>query len=99
MRQKPAPEPLRDELATATGLVWGHLNAQQPEEAYELARACLQLWPGDRGLALMAAYAAVELAEPFDLDALRRATSTDPARAADEAAWIALIERRAGAAR
>ncbi|WUR13070.1 hypothetical protein E7V67_025835 [[Empedobacter] haloabium] len=99
MRPKRAPEPLRDELATATGLIWGHLNAQQPEDAYELARGCLQLWPEDRGLVLMAAYAAVELAEPVDLAALRRDTSTDPARAADEAAWIALIERRAGAAR
>lgn len=97
MRQKRAPEPLRDELAVATGLIWGHLNAQQPEQAYELARGCLQLWPGDRGLILMAAYAAVELAEPVDLAALRRDASADPARAADEQAWIALIERRAGA--
>ncbi|WEF32221.1 hypothetical protein [Pseudoduganella chitinolytica] len=98
MRKKPVPEPLRDELTVATGLIWGHLNAQQPEEAYELARGCLQLWPDNRALALMAAYAAVELAEPVDLAALRRHAGTDPARAADEEAWIALIARRAGAA-
>jgi hypothetical protein len=97
MRHKPARDPLRDELTMAIGLVWGHLNAQQPEEAYDLARGCLQLWPGERSLSLMAAYAAVELAEPVDLAALRQA-GTDPARAADEAAWVALIEHRAGTA-
>jgi hypothetical protein len=98
MRHKPARDPLRDELTMAIGLVWGHLNAQQPEEAYDLARGCLQLWPAERSLTLMAAYAAAELAEPVDLAALRSQPVTDPARAADEAAWIALIERRIGTA-
>lgn len=97
MRHKPARDPLRDELTMAVGLIWGHLNAQQPEQAYDLARGCLQLWPGDRSLSLMAAYAAAELAEPVDLAALRSQAGTDPARAADEAAWIALVGRRAGA--
>ncbi|MFB9288445.1 hypothetical protein ACFFTM_08755 [Pseudoduganella plicata] len=82
----------------AVGLIWGHLNAQQPEQAYDLACGCLQLWPGERSLSLMAAYAAAELAEPIDLAALRSQAGADPARAADEAAWIALVERRAGAA-
>lgn len=97
MRQKPQRNPQQDELTMAVGLVWGHLNAQQPEEAYELARGCLQLWPDDRGLTLMAAYAAAELAEPVDVATLRSHVATDPSRAADEEAWIALIARRAGA--
>jgi len=98
MRHKPVRDPLRDELTMAIGLVWGHLNAQQPEEAYDLARGCLQLWPAERSLCLMAAYAAAELAEPVDLPALRSVANADPARAADEAAWIALVERRAAGA-
>jgi len=98
MRHKPLRDPLRDELTMAVGLVWGHLNAQQPEDAYDLARGCLQLWPGERSLSLMAAYAAAELAEPVDLATLRGQAGADPARAADEAAWIDLVERRAGTA-
>lgn len=98
MRPKLVRDPLQNELTMAVGLVWGHLNSQQPDAAYELARGCLQLWPGDRSLSLMAAYAAAELAEPVDLDTLRSQACADPARAADEHAWIALVERRAGTA-
>lgn len=98
MRQKPARDPLQDELTMAIGLVWGHLNSQQPQAAYELASGCLQLWPADRSLNLMAAYASAELGEPVDLEALRSNVNPDPARAADQEAWIALVARRAGLA-
>lgn len=96
MPQKPSRSPPRDELTLAVGLIWGHLNAQQPDDAWALARACLQLWPGERGLLLMSAYAAAELGEPVDMLALESKVDPDPARAAIEQAWIALVCRRAG---
>ena len=99
MRHQPALDSpdhtLKQELTMAVGLVWGHLNARQHDAAYELARGCLQLWPGERRLGLMAAYAAAELAEPVDMAALHGHASADPARAQDEQAWIALVCRRA----
>jgi len=98
MRPKLVRDALQDELTMAVGLVWGHLNSQQLGAAWELAQGCLQLWPGNRSLSLMAAYAAAELAEPVDLAALRSQAGADPARAADEEAWIALVARRAGTA-
>lgn len=54
------------ELILAVGLVWGHLNALQYEEAYKLGRGCLRVWPDDKRLLLMVAYAAVEVLEPLD---------------------------------
>lgn len=99
MRRKPRLPP-QDEWTMAVGLVWGHLQAQQPEQAYALAQGCLGIWPGERSLTLMAAYAATELLEPVDFVALRHfgaagpAGAADPAQAADVDAWIALLERR-----
>ena len=90
--------PLQDELTMAVGLVWGHLNAQQLQAAWDLAQGCLQLAPGHRALTLMANYAAAELGKPVDLAALHSPAADDPANAASVHSWIALIEHRAGVA-
>jgi hypothetical protein len=78
-----------EELALAIGLVWGHLNAGQFEEAYDLAQGCMRVWPTESRLTLMSAYAAVELLEPLDdetLAILHEAECRD---------WATLILRRA----
>lgn len=93
MRRRTPRDTSSDELTLAIGLVWGHLHAQQPEEAYRLAQGCLELWPDDADLALMAAYAATELAEPVDLARLRGIAAKSP----DAAAFATLVERRATA--
>jgi hypothetical protein len=66
MRRRKQREAISDELSVAIGLVWGHLNCSQFEQAYDLARGCLRVWPDETRLILMAAYAAVELLEPLD---------------------------------
>jgi hypothetical protein len=89
MRKKVKTQETPPELVIAIGLVWGHLNARQFEEAHALAKGCLRIWPDDRSLALMAAYAAAELLEPVDvrtLAGLRDATNEN---------WIQLVLRRA----
>jgi hypothetical protein len=86
MRDAPEPEQI-----LAIGLVWGHLSARQFDDALQLARACIQIWPDDRRFALMAAYAAVELAAELD-DSMRAALELDGATA-----LAGLIWRRAGA--
>ena len=89
MRPRQPRETRPADLVMAIGLVWGHLNARQFEEAYLLARGCLQVWPDERNLLLMHAYAAAEMLEPFDLSAL--AALDDPACAE----WVRLVGRRA----
>lgn len=89
MRKKVKNEEIQAELVYAIGLVWGHLNARQFEEAYSLAKTCMRIWPEDRSLALMSAYAAAEVLEPVDerkLTGLRDSASED---------WIRLVLRRA----
>lgn len=89
MRKKVKSEEIQAELVFAIGLVWGHLSARQFEEAYSLAKGCMHIWPEDRSLALMSAYAAAELLEPVDerrLAGLRDSSSE---------AWIRLVLRRA----
>jgi hypothetical protein len=81
--------PAAPEQALAIGLIWGHLNARQFDEAYQLARACSALWPDDQRLALMAAYAAVELAAPLEDDMVLAM------KTAEASAWTSLIWRRA----
>lgn len=88
MRKRKSSATLSSELVTAIGLIWGHLNARQFEEAYLLAKGCLAVWPDERNITLMYAYAAAEVLEPVDLkkiEALRDA-STD--------SWIRVIQRR-----
>lgn len=78
-----------DELVAAIGLVWGHLSTYQYEEAYQLAQACLHIWPQEKRLVLMRAFAAVELLEPLDdetMAVLEQAECQD---------WVALVRRRA----
>ena len=90
--------PMQEELTMAVGLVWGLLNSQQLQAAWELAQGCLQIAPGHRALTLMANYAAAELGKPVDMAALRTPAADDPSYAANVNAWIALIAQRAGAA-
>ena len=77
------------EQALAIGMIWGHLNARQFDDAYQLARGCAMLWPDDQRLALMAAYAAVELAAPLKDDMVQAM------KTAECVAWTSLIWRRA----
>lgn len=89
MRKKAKNTETPAELVIAIGLVWGHLNARQFEDAYSLAKGCMRVWPEDRSLALMCAYAAAELLEPVDerkLAGLRDSACED---------WIRLVLRRA----
>lgn len=88
MRKRARREELEAELVTAIGLVWGHLNARQFEEAHALAAGCMRVWPQDRALPLMRAYAAAELLEPVDTERLQ--ALRDPA--CEE--WIRLVLRR-----
>lgn len=88
MRVRHRPDAMPPELQLAIGLVWGHLNAYQYEQAYTLALGCLQLWPGDDKLQLMCAHAAAEVLEPVDpvrLRALRNGANAD---------WVDLVLRR-----
>jgi len=78
------------ELVLAIGLIWGHLNARQFEPAYQLAAACLCIWPDQPTPHLMSAYAAVELGyslPPATLAALHSAACPE---------WTGLVLRRAG---
>jgi len=77
------------EAVLAIGLVWGHLNAHQLDEAYQLACGCAALWPDDQRFALMASYAAVELAVPLE-DYMVQALKTSA-----DTRWTKLIWRRA----
>ncbi|WP_050468502.1 hypothetical protein [Herbaspirillum chlorophenolicum] len=88
MRKKRQHEGAQPELLAATGLVWGHLNAYQYEQAYQLALGCLQLWPADEKLQLMRDLAAAEVLEPVDTGRLR------VMRTPVNAAWIDLVLRR-----
>lgn len=74
----------------AVGLVWGHLHARQFEQAFLLAKGCLQVWPRERNLILMHAYAAAEVLEPVDVARLLsiRTPACD--------GWIRMVLRRAG---
>ena len=78
MRQRSTKAAMAEELCAAIGLAWGHIGALQHEEAHALASACLELWPGDQNLLLLAGYAATELGMPAELDALRRAFGAQP---------------------
>lgn len=89
MRKKQKNAEIQAELVMAIGLVWGHLSARQFEEAYLLAKGCMRLWPEDRALALMSAYAAAEVLEP--VDERRLAELRDPS--SEE--WIEFVLRRA----
>lgn len=85
MRRKRQHDAMPEELLLAIGMVWGYFSSYQYEAAYELAQGCLQLWPQDQKLFLMAAYAAVELLEPVDTQRLQ------DMRTKDNEAWIDLI--------
>ncbi|MEN3291024.1 MAG: hypothetical protein V7642_277 [Burkholderiales bacterium] len=90
MRTKRNSNNVDNELVIAIGLVWGHLNARQFEEAYFLAKGCMRVWPDNPALILMAAYAAAEHLEPVDYQrlALQRNLGSDE--------WIGMVLLRAG---
>lgn len=69
MRTVRHQQPLQDELTLAIGLVWGYLNIGKFEEADQLVQGCLQVWPSDTRLMLMAVFATVELGRPLTSDA------------------------------
>jgi hypothetical protein len=77
------------ELALAIGLISGHLNARQYEDAYALARGCAGVWPQDQRIALMSACAAVELHKPLAPE------MTAALRQAECREWCEMILRRA----
>lgn len=83
-RQGPA------EVVTAIGLVWGHLNAQQFSEAYTLGKVCTAIWPQEERLAMMVAYAQVELFDHPD------AATMAVLRSGQCPEWLAVVARRAG---
>lgn len=72
----------------AIGLVWGYFSSYQYDEAYALAMGCMQVWPQNQQLFLMASYAAAELLEPVDKDRLLSM------RTPENDAWINLVLRR-----
>ncbi|MGW8393191.1 hypothetical protein [Pseudoduganella sp. HUAS MS19] len=78
MRKGSIKAAMAEELGAAIGLVWGHIGARQHDEAHALASACLELWPGERNLLLLAGYAATELGLPADLAVLRQAFGAQP---------------------
>ena len=90
MRAKPKRAGMPADQLMAIGLVWGHLSARQFEEAFLLAKGCLRVWPDERNLLLMHAYAAAEVLEPIHVDKLL--AIKDP----DCQEWIRLVLRRAG---
>ena len=91
MRMRLRAAPLPNELSIAIGLVWGQLNASQFEPAYALGKVCLRIWPDERRLALMVAYAQVELYDEADAQTLA------VLRGADCPDWLAIVARRANA--
>lgn len=89
MRARQKRSELPPDLVIAIGLVWGHMRARQFEEAWQLAKGCLSVWPKEPNLLLMASYAAAEVLEPVDFDAL------EEIRTPANAEWIRLVRRRA----
>ena len=90
MRPKHRRARMSADLVIAIGLVWGHLSARQFEEAFLLAQGCLRVWPDERNLLLMHAYAAAEVLKPIHVDKLL--AIKDP----ECQEWIRLVLRRAG---
>lgn len=89
LRQRHAPMPL--DLSVAIGLLWGHLNTGQFEQAYRLGRVCRRIWPEEERLALLQAYAQVELFDGPDED-----TEAVLARTGGCPDWTAVLARRRG---
>jgi hypothetical protein len=89
MRARQRPSPIALDLAVAIGLLWGLLNTAQFAQAYRLGRVCRQIWPDEERLALLLAYAQVELYDGPDPD-----TAALLARGAACPSWNAVLARR-----
>jgi hypothetical protein len=90
MKKRARREALPAELGIAIGLIWGHLNTGRFEPAYLLGRVCRRIWPDDERLALLLAYAQVELFdEPDDALLILLGNNACPD-------WAALLARRCG---
>ncbi|NHZ94523.1 hypothetical protein [Massilia sp. CCM 8734] len=93
MKLRPRHAPIALDLAVAIGLLWGLLNTGQFEQAYRLGRACRHIWPDEERVALLLAFAQVELFDGPDPD-----TAAVLARSSACPSWNALLARRSGAA-
>lgn len=91
LRQRHSPMAL--DLAVAIGLLWGLLNTSQFAQAHRLGRVCRRIWPDEERLALLLAYAQVELFDGPDAD-----TAALLAHSQACPAWTAVLARRANAA-
>lgn len=89
MRANARRDAMPEELEVAIGLMWGYLGTGQFDQAVKLARGCLQVWPDERRLVLMAAYAKVELGDPPDAYTLAVLEEEDCPE------WSQLVLRRA----
>jgi hypothetical protein len=81
--------PVPPEFATTVGLIWGYLKAFMYKPAYTLASAGTLIWPGNKQILLLGAYAAIES---------RQAVSSEMANALQELEspeWMPVIVRRA----
>lgn len=85
------PVSLSDQLTLVIGLIWGHLNARQYEDAYTLAKGCARVWPQEQKILLMLACAAVELHKPLEPEMLAALHQADD----DCREWCEMILRRA----
>lgn len=93
MKKREPRDTASDDLILAIGLIWGHLNSGQFDEADQLARGCLRVWPTDERLVVMAAFAAVELGRTLD------ETTILSLRSANCREWADLVLLRAGKAK
>lgn len=90
MRKREQRDTGNDELILAIGLIWGHLNSGQFDEADKLVSGCLRVWPTDERLIVMAAFSAVELGRALD------SKSVTFLRSANCREWADLVLLRAG---
>lgn len=75
------------DLVMAIGLVWGHLNARQFEEASLLAKGCLHVWPDEPNLTLMFFYAEDRVSAPEGDAFVPFADTLDTRLTVDNPAW------------
>ena len=89
MKLRQRHTPMEVDLSVAIGLLWGHLNTSQFARAYRLGQVCRRIWPDEERLALLVAYAQVELFDSPDQE-----TRDLLARDAACPSWSAVLARR-----
>lgn len=89
------PTPARNsDLDTAIGLVWGQLNTNRFDDAYALAQGCVQIWPADRRLRVLRAYAAVEIGLWLDREELEFLRAVGPGDCTERLLRRAELQRK-----